>query len=193
MIPIPGATRWSRAFFRVAIRRLQHIPDAAHRLYHFFRETVIDLAPQVADINVDDVGQSVIVHIPDVLHDHRAAERTSTIAHQILQDAEFLRCELNISAVACDLAANAIEGEIAHLQTLRQGLSTAQQNAHASEQLDERKRLHQIIVGAAFQPFDAIIHGVPRAEDQYGRRDFAIADLLQYFEAVHIGKAQIQR
>src|ERR1035437_10890331 len=53
-----------------------HVADAAHGLYELLRVAVVDLAAQVAYVDVDDVGEPVVVHIPDVLPDH--GDRKST-------------------------------------------------------------------------------------------------------------------
>ena len=82
--------------------------------------------------------------------------------------------------------------QVAHLQPFGRGLAAAQQRAHAGQQFDEGEGLDQIIVGAQFQALDAIVHGVARAQDQHRRADFAIADLLQHAEAVHVGQHQVQ-
>src|ERR1035438_6984705 len=47
---------------------LDHIADTAHGLDELLRVAVVNLAAQVADVDVDDVGQPVVVHIPHVLH-----------------------------------------------------------------------------------------------------------------------------
>src|ERR1035438_7100621 len=51
-----------------------HVADAAHGLDELLRVAVVDLTAQVAYVDVDDVGEPVVVHVPDVLHDHGAAE-----------------------------------------------------------------------------------------------------------------------
>src|SRR5579863_6228813 len=99
--------RWCRG-----ARRLQHVSDAAHRVDHFIRPLLVDLAAQVADIDVDNVGETVVVHVPHMLDDHRAAERAAGVAHHVLKDAEFLRRQFEILAVAGHFAPDAIEREI---------------------------------------------------------------------------------
>ena len=153
---------------------------------------VVDLAAQVADVHVDDVGEAVVVHVPDVFHDHGAAERAAAVAHQVFQDAEFLGSQLDVFVGARHLAADAIEQQVAHLQPFRHGLAAAQARPHASQQFDKRKRLHQIIVGAQFQAFYAIVDGIARAQDQDRRAGLAVANLLQHRKAVHVGKHQVQ-
>ena len=76
----------------------------------------------------------------------------------------------------------------ADLQALGSRLAAAQQRADARQQLDEGEGLDQVIVGALLQAFDAIVERAAGAEDQDRRADFAVADLLQHLQAVHIGQ-----
>ena len=71
-------------------------------------------------------------------------------------------------------------------------LSAAQQGAHAGEQFHESERLGEVIVGAGFEAFDAIVHLAARAENQDRRAGAAAADPLEDFEAVHIRQHQIE-
>src|ERR1017187_6355176 len=222
-------------------RRFDHVADAAHGLYELLRVAIVDLAAQVAYVDVDDVGEPVVVHIPDVLHDHGAAEGAALIAHHVFEDAEFLGgevdgfrsdvddvCEpvvVHIPDVLHDhgaaegaaliahhvfedaeflggevdgfgaadhLAANAVEGELGHLQAFGGGLAAAQQSADAGQELDEGEGLDQIIVGALFQALDAILEGAAGAQDQYRRPGFAVADLFQNLQTVHVGEHAVQ-
>src|SRR3954454_20898442 len=103
---------------RRLLRRLDHVADPAHRLNQLLRVLVVDLAAQVADVDVDYIGEPVVVHIPDMLDDHGAAERTAAIAHHVLENAELLGREVDGFGAADDFAADAIEGEIANLEAL---------------------------------------------------------------------------
>src|SRR5262249_53761943 len=58
-----------------ALRHIEHVSDAAHCLDHFLRPLIVDLAAEVADVDVDDIGEPVVIHVPDMLDDHGAAER----------------------------------------------------------------------------------------------------------------------
>ena len=121
--------------------RVQHVADAAHGVDHLDRKLVVDFAAQVADVNVHDVGEPVVIHVPNVLDDHGAAERAAAIAHQVFEDAEFLGRQLDVFVGARHFAADAIERQVAHLQPFRRGLAAAQKRPHARQQFDERERL----------------------------------------------------
>ena len=77
-------------FLSILLGKIQHVSDAANRLDHLRRKPIVDLAAQVADIDIDDVRQAVVVHVPHMLDDHRPAERASAVPHQVFEDAELL-------------------------------------------------------------------------------------------------------
>jgi hypothetical protein len=155
---------------------------------HLLRIFVVDFAAQMANVDVHNIGEAVVVHVPDVLDDHGATERAAAIAHHVLEDAEFLRRELDVLVVACDFAANAIERKVAHLQALGRGLSTSQQHARSRQQFHKSKRLYQVIVSALFQSLHAFVHRVASAQNQYGRSCFSVLDLLEHLQTVDIGQ-----
>ncbi len=127
-----------------------------------------------------------------MLDDHGAAQRTAAIAHQVFEDAEFLGRKLDVFAGAGYFAADAIERELAYLEAFRGRLAAAEQDADAGQEFDEGEGLDEVIVGAAFEAFHAIVDGVAGAEDQHGRAGFAIANLLERAQAVHIGEAEVE-
>ena len=97
-----------------------------------------------------------------------------------------------VSAPRSDFAADAIERQVGHLQLLGRGLAAPQQRPHARQQLDEGERLHQVIVGALFEAFDAVVERAARAQNQDRRAGLAVADLLQHLQAVHIGQHEVE-
>ena len=155
-------------------------------------EAVVDFAAEVADVDVDDVGEAVVIHIPDMFDDHGAAEGTALVAHHVFENAEFLGREVDGFGAAGDFAADAIEREVGDLEALGRGLSAAQEGADAGEEFDEGEGLDEVIVGALFEAFDAIVESAAGAENQHRRADLAIANFLEHLEAVHIGKHAVQ-
>src|SRR5262245_28732782 len=80
-LPVGGLGRMLGRFFG----RVDQVTDAAHGLDQLLLEAVVDLAPQVADIDVDNIRETVVVHVPHVLYDHRTAERTAPVAHHVFE------------------------------------------------------------------------------------------------------------
>ena len=176
----------------MSLRNVQHVSYAADGVNHFELELVIDLTAKVADVDVDDVSEAVVIHIPDVFDDHGAAERAAAIAHHVFENAELFGGKLDVFVAARDFAADAIESEIADLELLRGGRSAAKKNAGAGEQFDKSKGLDQIVIGALFKTFDTIVDGIPRAENQDRWDHFAVFDFLKNLETVDIGQAEIE-
>src|SRR5439155_12301167 len=120
-------------------------------------EAIVDFAAQVTDVHVYDVRETVIVHVPDVLNDHRAAERAAAVAHHIFQDAEFLWSEIDGLIAADHFAADAVHGEIADLQALRCGLAAAQKRADARQQFHKGEGFDKVIVRALLEALHTIV------------------------------------
>src|ERR1035441_4516563 len=171
---------------------LDHVADAPHGLYELLRVAVVDLAAQVAYVDVDDVGEPVVVHIPDVFPDHRPAQRAALVAHHVFQDAEFLGGEVYGFGAADNLTADAVERELGHLKAFGGGLTAAQQGADAGQEFDKFEGLDQVIGGALLQAFDAILERAAGAQDQHRRTHLAVADFFQNLETVHIGQHAVQ-
>ena len=114
-----------------------------------------------------------------------------TLQH-VFQNAEFLGGKVDRFGAADDLAANAVQCEFGHLQTLGGGLAATQQCAYTRQKFDESEGLYQVVVGALFQAFDAIVQGAARAEDEHRGTNFAIADFFEDLQAVHIGQHAVQ-
>src|SRR5262245_58426370 len=80
---------------RRLLRGIDEVADTANRLDQLQWKAIVDLTAQVPDVDVDNIGQAIVVHVPDVFDDHGAAERTSAISHQIFEDSKLLGRELD--------------------------------------------------------------------------------------------------
>ena len=117
------------------------------------RSVLAELAPQVADVDVDDVGAGVEVVAPDVLEQLLAARapgrgggRTSRRARTRGRSAR--RCR----PPTIDPARAQVERRVADAQDGRLGARVAAQpHPHAREQLLEAERLRDVVVGAALE------------------------------------------
>src|SRR5579885_1062146 len=47
----------------------KYIAQAAHRMDQLLFEGIVDLGAQAADVDIDDVGIAVEIHVPDLLGD----------------------------------------------------------------------------------------------------------------------------
>ena len=78
---------------------------------------------------------------------------------------------------------NMTKKELLHLEHLRDRAAAAQNRPHASHQLLERERLHQVVVSAELETGDAIGHGVTGGEED-DRQLAVLPDRSREIEAV---------
>ena len=71
----------------------------------------IELAAQIADMDVDDVGLRQEFVVPDILKQHGAGDDLSGPAHEIFEQLELARQQIDTLAVAARLALDEIEFE----------------------------------------------------------------------------------
>ena len=77
-------------------------------LIHFF--------PQMAHVDIDDIGESLETFVPDVLDDHRAGEHPTGVGREVLQQGVLFRRQLDALARALDLLREAIDFEVSDPQ-----------------------------------------------------------------------------
>ena len=102
--------------------------------------------------------------------------------------------ESGISAVAApDSVGGRIEAQVADLEHGRTlAVAAARERAQAREQLGERERLDEVVVGAGVEARDAVVDGVARREHQHGRPDTARAQAATGLEAVDPRQHHVQ-
>ena len=158
----------------------------ANRVQQLLFERPIDLFPQAADQHVDDVGLGVEAVLPHVRQDHRLRHDLAGVPHQVLEERELPRPQIEHRAGPRDAPREQIEHEIVDGQRrrFRGAAGAAHQRLHARQQLRERERLGEVIVAAGLQAAHAVVHRSPRAQDQHRRQDAAAPHLLDEREAV---------
>src|SRR2546423_3031149 len=78
------------------------ITHASHRMEQLLVEAPIDLLAQAAHEHVDDVGLGIEAVIPHVRQDHRLRDDLAHIAHQILEQRELARPQVDDDVSSCD-------------------------------------------------------------------------------------------
>ncbi len=139
---------------------------------------------QIPDIHIDNVGAGVEVVTPHLLGQALARQQLIFIAQKIFEQREFAGRERNVFVAAFHRAFEHVHRQLAGLQN-RHALdpAAAQNRFNAGRQLAEIKRLHEIIVGANLQAFDAVFHFVACGENQ-NRRDIRLrAKFFQDFKS----------
>ena len=93
--PTGGAA--SRQASAGSLDRVEPVAHPAHRLEGLGVERRVDLAAQVADVDLDDVVGAGVVGVPDVLEDLALALHLPGLAHQVVQQGVLARGELDLA------------------------------------------------------------------------------------------------
>src|SRR6266487_1619167 len=133
---------------QAAVLLLYCVAHAPYRPDEWPGKAAVDLVAQVVDIDLDYIRRGLVIVAPDVLGDLVLAEYAPGIAHQIREQVEFLRGQLDRLIGAAGFVARQIEHELAdHQLIFRTVASAATERSHPSQQLLQRERLGQIVVG----------------------------------------------
>src|SRR5690606_15674564 len=85
---------------RKLAERAKAVAGAAHRVDQIVVEVTVDLRAQPADVRLDDGGMRVEMEIPHVLQQHGARNDLPGVAHEIFEQPELLRLQLDAAAGA---------------------------------------------------------------------------------------------
>src|SRR5665647_1919970 len=163
----------------------EHVADPAHRLEPARPSGRIDLAPQPADVHVDDVREGVELVIPGVVEDVIAAQHAARVAHEQLEEAELLGAQSERVTAQASFTPRRIEAEYADRERGRQGVARPpQQRPQPRQQLLEGERLHEVVVGAAVEAGHLVVGRVPRREHQHRDGQAPAPQLTAQSEAV---------
>src|SRR5262249_37133557 len=156
-------------------------------------KATIDLAPEIADVDIDDIGITKEVKVPDVLGNLRAGEHVPGMAHEIFQEGELPRAQFDQAPAAADLALGGVHSEVPEVQQRihLQG-RPAQQGPETGHQLREGKGFDQIIVGPDIETPDAIFYSVLGGEQQDGALDTPVPQHPQDVQAVQLRQENVE-
>src|SRR5687767_1571978 len=87
----------------------EDIPDAPDGSQELAIERPIELLAQAAHQHVDNVGLRIEAVVPHVRQDHRLRDDFADVAHEVLEQRELARPELDGGARACDFSRQEIE------------------------------------------------------------------------------------
>ena len=153
------------------------VPDAADRVDESGRAVDLGLAAQVPDVDVERLRRRLEVVAPDAFVDGVAGDDDARVEHQQLEQIELGLGQLELAPGAPRLAPFRVEHEIGDGQCLVALGDTAapQQGAHPGEELVERERLDEVVVGAGVEPGDAVGDLVASGQHQHRRVIAAVA------------------
>src|SRR4051812_13621246 len=130
------------------------IQDVAHSsdgLEQFVRVAIVELAPQMREVNVDDVVQrrrSGYV-APNLSSQHLACDHLTSVAHQAMEHVELARRQRDLLLRSACNAMAKFKGEICDAQfRCLPNFSTPEQCSNARNKLRQCEGLHKIIVCA---------------------------------------------
>src|SRR6185503_8178219 len=113
----------------------------------------VDLLAEVADVHVDHVGVALEAEVPHVLEDSRARKELAGMAHEVLEECELLRREVNSRRCAGDPVQSRIELEGPDAEDRRAfARPPSDQRAQTGQQLAEGEWLDEVVVGSTSSP-----------------------------------------
>src|SRR5215471_8169952 len=95
------------------------VPRAAHGLQRVPAERLVDLVPEMPDVDVDDVRPVLVREVPGVLEKVEAGEHLARPPHERLQQRELLCRELDLVLTDPAAARGRVEAEVADLEDRR--------------------------------------------------------------------------
>ena len=107
---------------------------------------------------------------PDTLVDQRAWQHLARVAHEQLEEVRLGRRQLEAAAGPSGVHRPQVEREVGEAQHVGGLLFERgpEQRPQPREQLLERERLRQVVVGAGVQALDSVADGVPCGQEQNG-------------------------
>src|SRR5271156_6067760 len=96
----PNSPAYSRVRRKLEVRRIlgrttDTVPCPSNRMDQLGFEAFVELGAQPADVGFDDIRARVEMNVPDVLEQHRARDHLASVTHEILEQAEFPRLQLD--------------------------------------------------------------------------------------------------
>src|SRR6185437_12047344 len=92
--------------------QIERVAKAAHRADQFLVAPLVDLAAQMTDIDIDDIGQAFEGLIPYLFDDHAARQGPARMQEKIFQQGVFLGAEFDALALAPDLARQPVDLDV---------------------------------------------------------------------------------
>ena len=107
---------------------------------------------------------------------------------------ELASSQIHRPAAAIDSARYQVDLQVADLQSEDVGRSpAAKERPNAGEQFRDRKRLDQIIIGAAVETRDTVVDAVTSRQDQHRRLDATLAKGFENLETAAPRQHEIQQ
>src|SRR5581483_2226075 len=171
----------------------QAVAGTPHGLDRPNAEGPVDLLPEVAHVDVDDVRVSFVGEVPDVVQDLRSREHGSRVPHEVLEERVLLCGEVDRGVAPLDDPGGGIEGKVAHPKdggTLER--SAAHQRAEPRGELAERKGFREVVVGTRVEPPHAVLERVAGGQHEDRGPHPSLAEPAADLESVHVRQHDVQ-
>src|SRR5581483_7130019 len=170
----------------------EHVAHAAHRLDEARLAVLLGLAAQITDEDLEGVGPRAAFVAPDPVDDDAVRQHLTWVLEEQFEQGELRLGELQKSLAAAGFVRDRIEREVAEAKNVTFGGQAPQESTEAGEQLRERERLDQIVVGAGIETLDPFGYRVLGGENQNGRGIGNCPQPAANLEAVHLGHADVE-
>jgi len=149
-------------------------------------------APQVGDVRRHDVAGAVVV--PHVAEQLGAGEHAARVEHEVAQQPELGRRQLDEAPAAADLVAVLVQREVGERQDRLGDRRTApaQHGADPGDQFLQVERLGQVVVAADGEPGDLVVLGVLRGKEDHRNLVSVAAQPADNLEAVDAGQHHVE-
>src|SRR5262249_52812851 len=147
------------------------------------------------DVGLDDSGVTPEVVVPHVVEDLHLREHPVRVPHEVPQQLELGRGQLDLLAAPPHLVAVLVQFQVGELQPRRRLAAIAagapQHRPDPGDDLLQAERLGDVVVAAEGQAADLVLGGVPGGQEDHGDLGAAAAQSSYYVEAVHIGQHDV--
>src|SRR3990167_10970425 len=94
----------------------QRVSRTAHGVQERLIEILVDLGPETGNMHVDHVRLRIEMIFPDILQQHGSRDDLARMLHQIFEQAEFARLEVDLLPFPHDLAGEEVNFEVTDLK-----------------------------------------------------------------------------
>ena len=177
---------------RLVARLAQAVANAPNRLDEARLAFRFQLLAQPLDMNVDDVGFGEEAVAPDGVVDAIAREDLARVAHEIFEELVFGQRQVDWTFAAHHLVRRGVQAQVGEDERFLMLVSgAAQQRADAGQQLVERERLDEVVVGTGVEAGDAIGDAVAGGQQQDRQARLGRAQTAADLQSVDTGQHDI--
>src|SRR5579883_35815 len=169
------------------------IPSSPHGLNDRLLEAAIELTAYPRHVNLDHVGRSLPVRLPEMLAQHPPCDNLPGMSHEKLKKAKLGWGQVDFAFATNHSSRREIKSQFTHPED-RRGTRrhSSAESFKPGQQLRESKGFHKVIVGARFETGNAFLHRSERTEEQYGRSDTFAANGTQDIHTVAFRKQNVE-